>query len=229
MSWVSICMILVCILTALNGYRRGFVKTVVSIISFMVIVLLVAILNPLLSNLVYEYTDIDEKTKAYCVELFADETEQLGRNDQVALIQKLPIPNSLKEDMQENNNTVIYTMLESEGFGEYIASYMARLFLRVVIFVLSVVLAWLVVWLIRLIINGIAQMPVLSLLNRLGGFGIGAVKGIFVIWIIFLLITLMSGTTFGGYLYGQIHNDVFASVMYENNPLVWLLIIFLLA
>lgn len=229
MSWISICMVLVCILTALSGYRRGFVKTVVSMISFMVIVLLVAILNPLLSNVVYEYTDIDEKTKAYCIELFAEEADQLGRNEQIALIQKLPLPDALKEDIQENNNNVIYTLLDSSGFGEYIAFYMARLFLRVVIFVLSVVLALLLVWLIRLIVNGLAQMPVLSLLNRLGGFCVGAGKGLLVIWIIFLLVTLMSGTAFGGYMYGQIEEDIFANLMYENNPLVWLLVVFLLA
>lgn len=229
MSWISICMVLVCILTALSGYRRGFVKTVVSMISFMVIVLLVAILNPLLSNVVYEYTDIDEKTKEYCIELFAEEADQLGRNEQIALIQKLPLPDALKEDIQENNNNVIYTLLDSSGFGEYIAFYMARLFLRVVIFVLSVVLALLLVWLIRLIVNGLAQMPVLSLLNRLGGFCVGAVKGLLVIWIIFLLVTLMSGTAFGGYMYGQIEEDIFANLMYENNPLVWLLVVFLLA
>lgn len=230
MSWISICMILVCILTALNGYRRGFAKTVVSMISFMVIILLVAILNPLLSNVVYNYTSLDEKTKEYCLEIFSDEENgELGRNDQIALIDGLPIPNALKEDLRENNNGVIYTMLESDDFGEYVSSYMARLFLRIMIFVVSIVLAVLVAKLIGLILNGISHVPILSLVNRLGGFAVGAVKGIFIIWIVFLVITLMSGTSFGGYLYRQIEQDVIANIVYEKNPLVWLLVVFLLA
>ena len=230
MNWVSICIVLVCILTALNGYRRGFAKTVVSMISFMVIILLVAILNPLISNLVYNHTNIDEKTKEYCLELFQDEgVEDAGRNDQVALIQNLPIPSALKDDMQENNNNVVYSMLESGGFKEYIASYMARLFLRMITFVVSILVAVILAKLIGLVVNGVAHMPGLSLINRLGGFAVGAGKGVFVVWICFLLITLLSGTAFGAYLHGQIEADMLACFLYENNPLVLLLVVFLLA
>ena len=229
MNWISICMILICILTARSGYRRGFTKTVVSIVSFMVIVLLVGILNPLLSNLVYNYTELDEKTKAYCVEMFTDEDgEALGRNEQIALIEKMPVPGALKENLQENNNNVIYSMLESTDFSEYIASYMARLFLRIVIFVASIILAILVTKVIGLIVRGVAKMPVLRLVDRIGGLGIGAVKGVAIIWILFLLVTLLSGTAFGSYLYGQIEQDVLAKTVYENNPLTWLLLVFLL-
>ena len=71
-------------------------------------------------------------------------------------------------------------------------------------------------------------MPVLRLVDRIGGLGVGAVKGVAIIWILFLLVTLLSGTAFGSYLYGQIEQDVLAKTVYENNPLTWLLLVFLL-
>lgn len=231
MNWISIAMILVCIITAISGYRRGFTKTVVSMISFLIIILLVSILNPLISGVVNQYTDLDEKTEQYCMEILSERLEgetEPGRNEQISLIENLPVPKQIKSELVENNNNVIYEILGATGFFDYIVSFLAKIILRAVVFLASVLLAWIIVKIVGLCINGVAHMPGISFFNRIAGFALGLVKGLLVIWIFFLIITICSGTALGGYLIGQIQQDPIAEIIYQKNPLVWLLIIFLI-
>ncbi len=231
MSWISILMILICIMTAINGYRRGFTKTVVSMISFLVVVLLVSILNPLITNVVDTYTNIGEIVEEKCMDIMPLELESedgLGRNEQIALIEQLPIPESVREDLVENNNNVIYEALGVTGFWGYIVSYLAKMILRAIVFVLSVALAWVIVKIVGLCLNGIAKMPVISLFNKIGGFAIGLVSGLFIIWFLLLIITIFSGSEWGIWILSMVQMDSLANVIYQNNPLVWLLVLFLI-
>lgn len=231
MSWISIGLILICIVTGIRGYRRGFTKTVVSMISFLIIMLLVSILNPLLSGIVERYTDLGEKTEQYCLEAMTGHLEsetELGRNEQISWIEELPIPEQIKTELVENNNNVIYEVLDAANFFGYIASYLSKLILRAIVYLISIIAAWLIVKIVSLCISGVAHMPVIGFFNRIAGFGLGVVKGMLVVWILFLGVTIFSGTGAGSTLLVQIRQDAVANVLYEKNPLIWLLILFFL-
>lgn len=229
MSWISIVMVLICIVAAVIGYRRGFAKTVVSMLSFWLIIALVSVLNPVITEFVNEHTDLGEKTKEYCSEMMADhlETEELGRNEQVGWIEQLPLPEQIKEDLLENNNHVIYELLGATGFGDYIVSYLAQMLMRGVLLLISILAAWLIVKILGVCINGIARMPVISFFNRIAGFGIGAVKGIIFIWVLLLVLTILSGTEISIHILNQIQQDPYAYKVYCMNPFLWIMLHFM--
>lgn len=231
MGIISIFLILICVISAINGYRRGFTKTAVSMISFLVIVLLASILNPLLTNIVDNYTDIGEKIEVYCMDALdgkLTESDDLGRNEQIALIEKLPVPETIREDLIENNNHVIYEMLGTVSFLGYIAAYLVKMILRAIVFLISIVLAWVIVKIVILCLNGVSRMPVIGFFNKMGGFAIGLVSGLLIVWMLFLVITIFSGTEPAAYALQMIQQDTLANLIYQKNPLVWLIILFLI-
>lgn len=230
MSWISILMILICIVAAVIGYRRGFTKTVVSMLSFWLIIALVSVLNPIITEFVDEHTDLGKKTKEYCSEMMADHLEneeELGRNEQVGWIENLPLPEQIKEDLQENNNHVIYELLGATGFWDYIVSYLAQMLMRGVLLLISILVAWLIVKIVGTCISGIAEMPVISFFNRIAGFGIGAIKGLIFIWVLLLAITIVSGTEISVHILSQIQQDPYAYKVYCMNPFLWIMLHFM--
>lgn len=231
MGIISIFLILICVISAINGYRRGFIKMAVSMISFLVIVLLASILNPLLTNIVDNYTDIGEKIEVYCMDALEGkltESDDLGRNEQIAVIEKLPVPETIREDLIENNNNVIYEMLGTASFLGYIAAYLVKMILRTIVFLISIVLAWIIVKIVILCLNGVSHMPVIGFFNKMGGFAIGLVSGLLIVWMLFLVITIFSGTEPAAYALQMIQQDTLANLIYQKNPLVWLIILFLI-
>lgn len=75
MNWIGMGVMLICIITAINGYRCGFTKTVVSMLPFMVIVLAAVFLTPLVGGLIKTYINGGETTMwleiaAFLVSLF---------------------------------------------------------------------------------------------------------------------------------------------------------------
>lgn len=229
MNWISIVLILICIAAARNGYRRGFTKTVISMLSFWIIILLVSILNPMISNAVDGCTDLGEKTKKYCTEIIAErfvDKEEPDRHEQISVIESLPVPERIKEELLENNNQVIYNVLDTTDFFEYIAVFCSKLILRALVFLISIVLAWIIVKIAGRCIEGIVQMPGLNLLNRIAGIFAGILKGLICIWVFFMVISFASGTEWGGFLANQIQQDQLGNILYQCNPFVWLLVVF---
>lgn len=227
MSWIGVILVLICIITARNGYRRGFTKTVVSMISFLIIILLASILNPMISGWIDEHTKIEEKTKIYCENVVEDVLEkEIGEEEENDLIKKLPLPDQVKTELLKNNNRVAYRVLGAVDFSDYLASFMAKMVVRAIVMIISMMAAWLIVKIGSACLESIMQMPVLGFLNRVAGFGIGLVKGCIVIWVLFLCVMIISGTGVGGFLVARIHRDCIAEWFYQWNPLVWLLLVF---
>ena len=69
------------------------------------------------------------------------------------------------------------------------------------------------------ILNGIFSLPVLNLFNRVGGAALGAVQGIFVVWIIFLVLSLFWDTSWAQSGVNMVKENSVTSYLYENNLL----------
>ena len=140
------------------------------------------------------------------------------------MIEKLKLPEQMKEVLLENNNSEIYQMLGVERFFDYLGSYLATMIIRVlgsgILF--SVVFLFFRVgthWL-----NQIARLPILWELNQLAGALLGAVAGLLFIWLAGLVIKACSGMPWTQPLLMQIEASWWLSLLYQNNLFNWLFI-----
>ena len=140
------------------------------------------------------------------------------------MIEKLKLPEQMKEVLLENNNSEIYQMLGVERFFDYLGSYLTTMIIRVlgsgILF--SVVFLFFRVgthWL-----NQIARLPILWELNQLAGALLGAVAGLLFIWLAGLVIKACSGMPWTQPLLMQIEASWWLSLLYQNNLFNWLFI-----
>ena len=150
----------------------------------------------------------------------SDVLNNLTRIEQTKLIQNLPVPDFLQKLMLNYNNSEGYKKLGADTFGSYLVDFIANLILNIVAFLVTLLVSHVIVWGIFRILDLAAHLPVLRGLNRIGGLALGLVEGIVVVWVIFLVISMLSGTQIGVTLMKMIDESVILKPLYESNLLM---------
>lgn len=217
-TWI---VLLVLLLFALRGYRRGFVRTLVSIAFFFLAAVLVHYATPYISRALKEYTPLYSYVDAQCEKAFKiEETEdqaELSKLEQTQLIENLQIPETLKKQLLENNNKAGYERLSVDSFSNYVAGYMASLIMNVITYVVTLAAVLLLLRIGAAALDLISKLPVLHGMNQVLGLALGLVQGVLLIWVVFLIITICGSTQAGGRLLTMIYESPVLNVLYDAN------------
>lgn len=150
----------------------------------------------------------------------------VSKEEQAEQIEDSTIPEFIKERLIENNNNIIYNELDVEYFPQYVASYIARLAVNIVAFLVTFVFALLIVRALAEAINILGDFPVIGVFDHIGGVIIGICVAVLVVWLGFLVLTLMYSTEIGQMCFRMIEESDALTYLYENNILLKKLIQF---
>ena len=199
----------------------------ISMLFFIIVAAAVYFASPYVKDFLKEKTGVYEVIEKKCQDVFDLEKllENSGLKENAAIVQKeqeqlienLPLPEILKKQLQKNNTSQGYALLDVSGFEDYIAGFMANLLLTVLAYVLTFLLAVLILKIIMLMLDVVTTLPIIKGLNRLLGFFAGGIQGVGVIWLLFLVITLLGSTEPGGRLLIMIGEGRVLSFLYDNN------------
>ena len=217
-TWI---VLLVLLLFALRGYRRGFVRTLVSIAFFFLAALLVRFATPYISDVLKESTPLYSYVEAQCEKAFGiEETTdgaEFSRLEQTQWIENLQIPETLKKQLLENNNKAGYERLSVDSFSRYVAGYMASLIMSVVTYVVTLAVVLIMLRLGIAALDILSRIPVFHGFNQVLGLALGFIQGLILVWIVFLIITIIGSTQAGGQLLAMIYESPVLNVLYDAN------------
>lgn len=223
MSWLFWVLLILVLIFAIQGFRKGLIRTTFAMFSFVVVLGVTTWITPYISDYIGTHTRWEQKIQQKCenvIEQGVGNLNELSLNAQISYIEELPLPQIVKDEMIENNNNEIYKQLSVASFGEYVAGYVANGIINGITFVVSFIVAVLLMQLILFAVDMMTELPVVGLVNRLGGFALGLLQGIIWIWVIFLIITVLCNTVVGSYLIETIKGDKVLSVLYNSNLIV---------
>ena len=147
--------------------------------------------------------------------------------DILKVVGDLPKDTQIREienSMLENNNTAIYEELDVTTFPEYVAAYISRMLLNVVSFLVTFLIAIILVSALMYAVNIIGELPLLGAINHLAGGVLGIGLGFIIVWIAFLVLTLIYTTEIGTTCYAMVEQSAILTFLYNHNPLlIWLL------
>ncbi len=141
----------------------------------------------------------------------------ISRVDQMEIIERLPVPQMLKDMLLDYNNADGYASLHVQSFQEYVAHFAATLILNAVSFIVAVILVQLILHAVIAALDILAHIPVIRVVNRLAGLLLGLVEALFFIWIFFLILSMLSGTQAGLYLLGLVQESELLCQLYDSN------------
>ena len=141
----------------------------------------------------------------------------LTKVEQTELIQNLPVPEFLHNLLLNYNNSEGYEKLEVTDFGGYLVNFFANIILNILAFVVTLLVVQLVLWTGITALDLFSRLPMLNFVNHLGGLAVGALQGLFAVWLIFLVISLFSATEIGMTLMNMVNESALLQPMYESN------------
>lgn len=220
-NWLEIGVGIFLLSMMLYGHYKGFLRLAVSLVALIATLVIVNLAMPSMSVFLKEYTPVftwieQGVEKAFGMDEMGQEPEEMPAAQQEA-IQRLNLPQEIKDSLIENNNREMYRVLGVDAFTDYIGNYLASLVLNVVGYVLLFLIVYVVIRLVMRWLDLVAKLPILSGLNQLAGAVLGAAEGLFYLWLACLVLTACTGMGWATTVMAQIEASPWLSYLYHYN------------
>lgn len=222
-TWLGIVVLALIVFACASGFRKGFVKEIVSAFFMIISFLLVWVINPYVNTFVREYTPVYETIQSQCREMVLEKTgdkKTLDKEEQSQVMADLELPDLLKNTLEKNNTAETYRYLAVSTFSEYIADSLAVMAVNGISFLLSYIISAVAIKLLGYILNVLTKLPVIHGINKLAGGAVGGVKCVIFIWIALLVLTLLCDTSLGKEGMALVQQDTFLNFLYNQNVFV---------
>ena len=141
----------------------------------------------------------------------------LTRIEQTELIENLPLPEFLQDILLDYNNEEGYQGLGVSTFQDYLVGFIAPGILNVAAFLVSVLIVHLLLWLSISALSILTNLPVIRVVNRVAGLALGLLQALLVLWLAFLILSLVSGTGIGMQLMKMVESSNWLNWLYQSN------------
>lgn len=229
MNWLLIIVISVLAFSMLRGYRRGLLRMLYSLVSWIVMFFLVSQATPYVNTFLKENTMLYERIAQSCESAIREKAqnsiEENAQNiaeQQVGEVQNLgmQLPEAVMSELAEKTADAAGGLMESAGVYEQLAYGLADFILNGISFFATMAVAMLLLHSLSRIVGIVSRIPVIRGVNRYLGMVVGVVFGLAVIWIGFYLIALCGTSETGNMLISYIYESPFLTYLYENNLII---------
>ena len=233
MNWLLILALAIIGLCAFAGWRAGFVKSVFSLISTVAVIIITILVSPIVTNMLKSSEmiagTIQSKLEAV-VDLsgIANNLSAEEEKDPAAFIDGLELPDSIKETIK---NSLAETMEEKKeeaadfvgdklnSLEVYICERLTDIILNALGFFITFIVAAAGLAVLCFVLDLLSKLPVLHQINTLFGVAMGALEGLVILWIVFIVITMLGSTAFGQTCLNMIWESKILSFLYDSNIL----------
>ncbi len=144
----------------------------------------------------------------------------LPRDLQQEAINAADLPDIFKNLLSVNNNSEIYEELGVQTFAQYVGSFFAKLIINIISYLGTFLIVTIILRAIIFALDIVAEIPVLGLINRLAGGVIGFAGALIIVWLLFVVVTLLYTTVIGKDIYEAIQGNGILKFLYDNNPIM---------
>ena len=208
--------ILVLILFTWSGYRRGFLRLAVSLVSMFAGFFLVMYMSPVVNDFLVKETDLKETIAVKISEAF-EEANSVRDNtieeNRLETIESYRVPRVVKKLLVSNDNSEVYKSLMVTVFEDYVAGFLSGIILKVLSFIAVYLALMLFIKLTLLSADFIGKLPVIKGLNRTAGGIFGFMEGMFVIFLVFGAASFLIGKPF----YEMVSSSRILMALYDKN------------
>lgn len=219
-TWLGLAVLVLLAFSMADGYRRGFIKEVVSVVLVLLSVVVVWLINPYVNTFIRENTSVYEKIQDVSgsfVESLMDGETVVDGDQQNELISGMNLPGLLQNGIADNNTAAVYQSLAVNTFGEYVSRYLANIAVNCLSFFVSYILASVLIHVFAYALDLLARLPVLRGINKMAGALVGGGKCIIFIWVAMLVLTILCNTEIGQEGLRLIRGDTVLNFLYDKN------------
>ena len=194
------------------GYKKGLTKCVIKILSFIIAVVVAAILFKPVSNFVIQNTVIDDNIKEAVVNLVADDVKEDGK-----VKEDSNLPDAMVNYINETVENAVEQAKDSVTFAIPSA---ANVTINVGVAILLFIVVRIALIFVSALSSIITDLPIIKQFDKTGGILYGAVKAFVIIFVILAIISLISPMIEQTGIIVAINKSFIGSILYNNNILL---------
>ena len=229
MNWLLLIVIAIIAVGAFLGGRAGLVKAVFSLVSTIAVIILTTLLSPIVTGILQENETITGTITGKLDEIINLEFMAEGmenENDPLGYVENLSLPESIKEILIEAIEKVLAERQEEaesfvgdklEALENYICGVLSDMIIRAIGFVITLIVVAAGVALLCFLLDILSKLPVIHQLNTLAGAAFGALEGLMIVWIFFIILTMFASTAFGQNVFAMISESEMLGYLYDHN------------
>lgn len=210
---------------AVIGYRRGLTRVIFSICSSIIAIILVFILYKPTTNYIIQNTNASQKLESAFAEnlqfLYEKEepekTQEIQNNHTINSILKVFIGDEMGNLIEETTDSVV----------QYVSVQISHKIISVIIFFALFAVIRLLLYIIRNYIELVANLPIIRVVNGSGGMVYGVIRGFFIIYVTFALLSLIMPIVGNTIITTAIQKSLIGSKMFNHNIILNLIFKFL--
>lgn len=196
---------------AAYGYKRGFVRIVLSMLAMIVTIILASVLTIPVSGFIKE-TSVGEGIRA-SVEEMVEGADIIDAES----INNLDLPKSMLEPIAEGAEST------QQAIGTYVADALTDTIINSLTFLILVIVIYIILKIVIAALDVVAKLPVLNSINKGAGAVIGLVQGLLFVWVGCLVLAACSDKPWAQEAFRQINDNELLSFIYNNNMIIWII------
>lgn len=195
------------------GYKKGLTKCIIKILSFVIALVVAAVLFKPVSNFIIEKTEIDDNIKQSIINLTKEDVEDDGKVKEDSNLPK-PMVNYINETVEnavdEAKNNVV--AVAAEGI--------AITTINIVVAILLFAIVRIALMFVSALSTIITDLPIIKQVDKTGGILYGLIRALIIIFVIFAVISLISPMIAQTGIIENINKSVIGSILYNHNILL---------
>ncbi|MBQ6362321.1 MAG: CvpA family protein [Lachnospiraceae bacterium] len=216
------------VLFAIRGYRRGIVRSILSLVSIILTFFLVGVLQPYVSDAIEKYTpletmvreSVEDVMKTRILNELALPGDPLGES---GVFQGMEITGEQQTDWMNiceipegfQEGIGVTAKEAAEDFIERVSTYITEGIMRILVFLITFAIVYLVIRFAALAVMAIAHLPGIRTVNQMLGGVFGLCEGFLVLWLITLFVTLLLPSDLGQIVISGINSNPLLAALYR--------------
>ncbi len=211
MSWMDIVVVIILALMGFLGHRKGFTVTIMHIAGWVISAIIAIKYYPVVSTYLINNTDIYTTILGFI-------------NDKLTTIGQIPLDGTtfnlsdfIKMPGMVNDLVSQLDFSSKDMVSLTVGEATTKILLDLVSIVLIFAAMKALLITITLILDRLANLPVLKQLNQVGGLVLGIIKGLILVWVLLALLVPILGVTENEMLINSLEKSVLTEYLYKHN------------
>ena len=209
------------------GAKKGFVHTVFTMFSLLIIIILTGVLSPYVADYINDHTEIPGKIHSKVEQKIdlKNKVDVYQRGKISEYLDKIELPDQLKEIIQEKCKSAgdADTSTTAEGAGQMIENIYTRiteLIVSAIAYIFTFMVVCVIVLIAGLLLDIASKLPGIKQANTVLGLIMGFVQGYLIVSVLYLAALAFATTSVGTSVIEMVNESEILTWFYANNPVV---------
>lgn len=211
----DVIVICIFIISIFQAYKRGLTTMVFNLVCLIITLIAVLILYKPATNWVYNNTEIDEFFAKHIENSIGDFIEEQIADYGEINPEKTNISESI---VNKINGYIDEAKTESvANISKFVAEKLSYIVISAIVVILLCIVVRIATFLLRGVLYIISHLPIIRLVDKLGGAGYGLFRAYVIIYAILAVLSLLSPLLADTGLIALINSSKYCSIFYNNN------------